>query len=109
MSTSRLPSQFERCIPNDHSRQMTAEALVRRIVGSEKKIGTVLDLGCGVGDSIDLFRKLNSDISWIGVDRTCADSDFRSFDGVNIPLDDAGVDLVYSRQVFEHVSGEPHD
>ena len=112
MSTSRLPSQFERCIPNDHSRQMTAEALVRRIVGGEKRIGTVLDLGCGVGDSIDLFRTLHRDISWIGLDvedspevrdRIRADGDFRSYDGANIPLDDAGVDLVYSRQVFEHV------
>ncbi len=86
MSTSRLPSQFEPCIPNDHSRQMTAEALVRRIVGTERKIGSVLVLGCGAGDSIDLFLTLRSEISWIGVDiedspevrdRTRADGDSR--------------------------------
>ena len=72
----------------------------------------VLDVGCGTGVSLDLFRDLAPLPRWMGIDiegspevraRTRADGDFRTFNGTDLPLGNASVDLVYSRQVFEHV------
>ena len=74
----------------------------------------VLDLGCGAGDSVEQFRSINPSVSWLGVDleespevatRTRTDAEFRTFDGRTIPADDASVDLVYCKQVLEHVEG----
>lgn len=72
----------------------------------------VLDLGCGDCRSLELFQSLLPDSIWRGVDiadspevasRThlvsCADT----FDGINLPYPDDQFDLIYSRQVFEHV------
>ena len=72
----------------------------------------MLDLGCGAGDSVEQFRSLNAGVRWIGVDleqspevamRTRTDAEFRTFDGRSIPADDASVDVVYCKQVLEHV------
>ena len=50
----------------------------------------MLDLGCGAGDSVDLFRSLNPVVSWVGADieqsaevadRTRTDAEFVTFDG----------------------------
>jgi SAM-dependent methyltransferase len=74
----------------------------------------VLDLGCGAGDSVEQFRSLNPDVRWLGVDleespevatRTRTDAEFRTFDGRSIPAADASVDVVYCKQVLEHVEG----
>jgi SAM-dependent methyltransferase len=72
----------------------------------------VLDLGCGDGRSLDLFQLLLPDAVWRGVDieaspevasRTVVDDRLDTFDGVNLPYPDGQFDLIYSRQVFEHV------
>jgi SAM-dependent methyltransferase len=51
-------------------------------------------------------------ITWLGVDiadsrevsqRTRTDLRFLTYDGINIPLESASVDVVYSHQVLEHV------
>jgi ubiquinone/menaquinone biosynthesis C-methylase UbiE len=72
----------------------------------------VLDLGCGAGDSVDLFRSLEPNVRWTGADlerspevdqRTRADADFVTFDGEWLPFPDASFDLVYCKQVLEHV------
>ena len=72
----------------------------------------VLDLGCGAGDSVEQFRSLNPDVRWLGVDleespevatRTRTDAEFRTFDGRSIPAADASIDVVYCKQVLEHV------
>jgi SAM-dependent methyltransferase len=72
----------------------------------------VLDLGCGAGDSVEQFRSLNPGVNWLGVDleespevaaRTRTDAEFRTFDGRSIPADDGSVDVVYCKQVLEHV------
>ena len=72
----------------------------------------MLDLGCGAGDSVDQFRALNAAVRWVGVDlersaevaeRTRGDAEFRTFDGRSIPEDDGAVDVVYCKQVLEHV------
>lgn len=73
---------------------------------------TVVDLGCGTGASYDAFRRRNRNTRWLGLD--IADSPeanaqakrplcFCTYDGVRIPLAENSVDIVYSRQVFEHV------
>ena len=71
-----------------------------------------MDLGCGAGDSVDLFRSVDPDVSWVGVDiedsaevasRTRADCDFVTFDGRRLPFEDASFPFVYCKQVLEHV------
>jgi SAM-dependent methyltransferase len=73
----------------------------------------VLDLGCGTGDSVDLFRARDPAVAWTGVDlerspevdqRTRADATFVAFDGTSLPFADASFDLVFCKQVLEHVS-----
>jgi len=72
----------------------------------------VLDLGCGAGDSIDLFRRLAPEVRWSGVDieespevgmRARDDGDFHTFDGERLPFGDAEFGLVWCKQVLEHV------
>ena len=102
-------------IPADHSRQVLADHYAERLLGvrsSGAAAPRVMDLGCGAGDSVDLFRSVDPDVSWVGVDieespevaqRTRADAEFVSFDGRRLPFDDASFDLVYCKQVLEHV------
>jgi SAM-dependent methyltransferase len=96
-----------RRIPADHSRPVLADHYAERL-----RARRVLDLGCGTGDSVDLFRSVDPAVSWVGVDieespevaeRTRADAEFVSFDGRRLPFGDAGFDLVYCKQVLEHV------
>ena len=102
-------------LPQDTSRQTHAlrEALMI-IDRHSNKNGhlTLLDLGCGAGDSYDEFYDCAERIRWIGLDimdsgevgaRTRRSLPFCSFDGVHIPLADNSTDITYSRQVFEHV------
>jgi SAM-dependent methyltransferase len=92
-------------IPADHSRQTIADSYAR-------PVERVLDLGCGAGDSVDLFRSLNPGVSWVGADiaqsaevadRTRTDAEFVTFDGTTLPFEEASFDLVYCKQVLEHV------
>jgi SAM-dependent methyltransferase len=94
-------------IPGDHSRQVLADHYAARL-----RPERVMDLGCGSGDSVDLFRALKPDVHWVGVDiedsaevsgRTRADAQFVTFDGRRLPFEDASFDLVYCKQVLEHV------
>jgi SAM-dependent methyltransferase len=99
-------------IPGDHSRQVLADHYAERL-----RPARVMDLGCGTGDSVDLFRALNPEVKWVGVDveespevsgRTRADAEFVTFDGQRLPFEDASFDLVYCKQVLEHVQ-HPHE
>lgn len=100
-------------IPTDHARQTLAEHLIQRGPGRVSgRPWRVLDLGCGTGDSIDFFRALDPEVEWTGLDieasrevgeRTRRDARFVSFDGINIPFDAESFDLVYCKQVLEHV------
>jgi SAM-dependent methyltransferase len=74
--------------------------------------GSVLDLGCGAGDSVQQFRDVNPDVRWTGVDierspeveaRRRTDASFVVFDGVHLPFEDGSFDAVYCKQVLEHV------
>jgi SAM-dependent methyltransferase len=101
-------------VPSDTSRQtycLREGLAVLNRLGSNAHQTTVVDLGCGLGASYDQFTAKDQGIRWIGID--IADSpeamghsrraECLTYDGVNIPLEDNSVDLVYSRQVFEHV------
>lgn len=72
----------------------------------------LLDLGCGTGDSYDKFSRIFAGMRWIGLDildsaevaqRSIKKLPFCSYDGIRVPLANDSIDIVYSRQVFEHV------
>ena len=72
----------------------------------------MLDLGCGAGDSVDVFRARDPEVQWVGLDvpgspeaheRSRTDARFETFDGVSMPFDADAFDLVYCKQVLEHV------
>ena len=102
-------------IPGDHHRQTLADDLLVTRYAELARRGEgdrVLDLGCGAGDSVEQFRSLNANVDWLGVDlpaspevatRTRTDAEFRTFDGRSIPADDDSIDVVYCKQVLEHV------
>jgi SAM-dependent methyltransferase len=103
-------------IPTDHSRQVLADHYVETaFAGIAAEAGgepRVVDLGCGAGDSVEQFRTVAPGVRWMGVDlerspevdaRTRTDAEFRAFDGVRLPVGDGELDMVYCKQVLEHV------
>jgi SAM-dependent methyltransferase len=100
-------------IPRDHSRQTVADEYAGRYLSRADRPAAprVMDLGCGKGDSVDLFRGLEGSVRWVGVDlerspevdeRVRDDAEFVTFDGVELPAEDGSFDLVYCKQVLEH-------
>lgn len=99
-------------VPGDHDRQVAAEYWIARFYAGGRRGARVLDLGCGAGGSVDVFRRHDAEVEWVGVDlerspevaaRTRTDAEFRTFDGRSIPAPDASQDLVFCKQVLEHV------
>lgn len=99
-------------VPGDHAAQVLADAYIERGLGqSAEKPWRVLDLGCGSGSSVDAFRRRDPNVDWIGLDiadspepRTRTDARFEIFDGISIPFNEHSFDLVYCKQVLEHVA-----
>lgn len=98
-------------MPTDHARQTLADHYIERELGRPRdRPWRVLDLGCGTGSSVDHFRARDPAVDWIGLDvpdstepHTRTDARFETFDGIAIPFADDSFDLVYCKQVFEHV------
>ncbi|WP_296250154.1 class I SAM-dependent methyltransferase [uncultured Stenotrophomonas sp.] len=99
-------------LPTDSSAQFSAAQYAARLAPSLPPGAVVMDLGCGSGVSIDLFRRIAPQAKWLGVDiehspevdsRTRGDAEFRSYNGVDLPAFPDAIDMIYSRQVFEHV------
>ncbi len=101
-------------VPGDHARQVLADAYIAPLTREVGGVAgaAVVDLGCGPGDSVDAFRRADPRVQWTGVDlpdspevatRTRTDAEFRTFDGVAVPFADASLDLVFCKQVLEHV------
>lgn len=114
----RLPGReleelLRSAVPSDHARQTLADHYIDRAPGRvEGRPWRVLDLGCGSGSSVDFFRARAPGVHWVGLDvpgspeaatRTRTDATFETFDGVSIPFEDSSFDLVYCKQVLEHV------
>jgi SAM-dependent methyltransferase len=108
-SIGRLLRPF---VPRDHARQVDARYYLDLLMSEDPKPRVVMDLGCGRGDSVDLFRAHDPDVDWVGVDipaspevlaRQRSDARFVSYDGATLPFEDGMFDLIYSRQVLEHV------
>jgi SAM-dependent methyltransferase len=99
-------------MPSDHSRQVSSEYYLEWALGKLRNVTQVMDLGCGAGDFLDYFRKKDASIRWVGLDiekspevdsRTRTGGEFCTYDGVHIPFGDNSFDLIYCKQVFEHV------
>jgi SAM-dependent methyltransferase len=96
-------------VPADHSRQQLADAWVPRLIGSTGPAPAVLDLGCGPAASREVFRAQRADVRWTGLDVPDSpsppppDPDIRLYDGGRLPFPDAGFDVVFCKQVLEHV------
>lgn len=101
------------CIPSNEAKQFNVRILLNDL--SINLLGRnieILDVGCGDGKSIDLFKKSEIQFNWKGLDiesspevrsRARTDGEFYSYDGINIPFPDESFDIVFSNQVFEHV------
>jgi len=116
MAPVRLPGReleelLRSSLPTDHARQTLADYYIEREVGRKRaRPWRVLDLGCGSGSSIDFFRARDPSVQWVGLDvadppqrASRTDAEFVTFNGVAIPFDDESFDLVYCKQVLEHV------
>ena len=96
-------------VPRDHSRQQLADAFVDRLAPADGPPPDVLDLGCGEGGSVELFRSRRPDVRWVGLDMPDSpyaprpDADVRLYDGATMPFADGSFDVVFSKQVLEHV------
>lgn len=100
-------------LPSDHSKQSSADALIGTKLARTlpaKVLG--LDLGCGSGVDIRHFEALNGNVEWFGVDiqdsnevRDRRDTNRRlvPYDGVKLPFRAESFDLIFSKQVLEHV------
>ncbi len=98
-------------LPKDHSTRQCLTSYLQQVCCQLNDSAFVLDLGCGVGDSIDLFEKLAPTVKWHGVDiedspevkkRTRKHESFKTFDGINLPYPKNYFDLIYCNQVLEH-------
>lgn len=110
---SELLSLLSDAIPSDHARQALADDYIAAATDRpEGAAWRVLDLGCGDGRSVDAFRACDPNVEWTGVDiegspevreRKRDDATFVSFDGEHLPFADESFDLIFCKQVLEHV------
>jgi SAM-dependent methyltransferase len=108
-----LAALLPAALPSDDAHQTLADRYIELEVGHPRgEPWRVLDLGCGEGTSVDSFRARDPEVEWVGVDlpdspevrmRKRTDARFETFDGVEIPFGDDSFDLVYCKQVLEHV------
>ncbi len=105
---------LEKYISIDDAKQKTIEYYLVNVLNISRvnESYKVLDLGCGTGESLEYFTRLNNKVDWFGIDvedspevrnRKNENERFISFDGVNIPFPDNYFDLIYCKQVLEHV------
>lgn len=106
------PRDLDFAFPEDHARQIDAYHYLHEVPQLAERRSVFVDLGTGPGGSYDRLKKLGMEVDWIGVDiedsgpvrsRTRTDANFVTYNGVDIPCEDSSVDMVFSRQVFEHV------
>ena len=110
--TNKIYDRFKAFLPETDSKIISATFYPKKLLLDKKKPAVVLDLGCGAGNSVDFFKRINPEIRWFGTDiegspegkmRTRNDGNFSTYDGINLPYQDNFFDLIYSHQVLEHV------
>lgn len=101
-------------IPDDHSRQSSAFDMLGEALVGFPNSGSVklVDLGCGTGESHKKLFDILPNMVYMGVDidhspevdsRTNSDLEFKTFDGVHLPCEDNSIDIIFCKQVLEHV------
>lgn len=99
-------------LPADHCQQLRATDMLVEHFKDIPPPSTLLDFGCGAGNSIDFFRSALPKTKWIGVDietspevvgREREDGEFHSYNGTDLPFEEGVFPLIYSNQVLEHV------
>ncbi len=104
-------------LANDHARQVTATYYAAKLLTGINNNYTVIDLGCGRGETEEMLKNINPGITWFGIDvkdspevreRYNKSNHLITYDGINIPVNSNAVDIIYCRQVFEHVE-YPHE
>jgi SAM-dependent methyltransferase len=118
MSDRRLPGADLRtllrpAVSTRSSAQALAEDFIPALL-APRPGATVVDLGCGRGDSAGVFRAADPSVRWIGVrvgdsePEARPDAELLISDTDRLPFEDASVDVVFSKQVLEHVE-RPHE
>jgi ubiquinone/menaquinone biosynthesis C-methylase UbiE len=106
---SELPLSI---LPNNHSSQSSSKKLLIELKNKGSYFEQILDIGCGTGDSAIYIKEIFPDICWLGVDllkspevnsRSRKIENILSYNGTDLPFKNQTFDLIYSRQVFEHV------
>lgn len=99
-------------IPTDTADQADVWKMIALNKELFSKRRDVLDLGAGTGDAYGRLIGPIPKMKYIGLDiadspevetRTRSDLDFRTYDGKKMPFDDGSFDVVFCRQVLEHV------
>lgn len=112
IQAQEIYSSISDYLPKKDSHPHSLNSYLETILSRATSSFYVLDLGCGEGNSIEVFEKLNRKAVWHGVDiedspevkkRTIMSDSITTFNGVNLPYEDNFFDLVYTNQVLEHV------
>ncbi len=112
ITSQEIYAAIQKYLPDDHSHPRLVEFYLEKFFSQFSGAAKVLDLGCGNGDSIELFRSITKDVIWHGVDidsspevkKRVRESDLiLSFNGVDLPYSDHYFDLIFCNQALEHV------
>lgn len=104
-------------LPDDHSSQISSDQLLTNYL---YKVSTIpvnfLDLGCGNAGTLNWVKQVHGNLNWYGLDiidslEANSENDiqnqnlanFQLYDGIHIPYEENTFDIIFSRQVFEHV------
>ncbi|MFA1624378.1 class I SAM-dependent methyltransferase [Rhizobium mongolense] len=99
-------------IPSDSSAQVDAFSIIKLNSAEFENKTEVLDLGAGTGASFDRLRRYIPNLKYTGLDiesspevesRTRTDLDIRIYDGKTMPFSNSKFDVVFCKQVLEHV------
>ncbi len=100
-----------------HFAEMKVKLVAETSSGNKLQL---LDFGCGDGLTESYFYRYFPNWSVVGIDvsktsieaalqKNIANAKFEIFDGLRIPFDDAGFDVVFVAGVFHHIAHSLHD